>query len=324
MNGLSEGLGSSGSSPNGEGLDAVLGRFQNWAKARRQEPASKGETSAAKSRGSFPRKSNLTEEAREIPYEQALRASLYRRPAKIAPHDPPPAPIPSHDSRLEAGKASRRGDRRTPDFDPKPEAPLPAAAATQTGAAGATAARSPGAKGTQTKAPRARERRAVVPAPPKLSVPTFLATPAVLKTKPKQATELPRGEPGAPPAFRDVFKETAALSAVVHSIHSPATLERGKSASLTLRVSDQEQLRIQACAAHANLSVSAYLRQCALGVDSLRDQVGLALADLHQQQVKAAAPPGLSALPGIFGRFATQCWRRLGRKSGEPTILSLR
>lgn len=299
----------------------MLGRFQNWAKARQQKPADAG-----KSRRDVSRKSHLTEEAREIPYEQALRASLYRRPAKIAPHGPPPppAPIPSHDSRLQAGKASRRENRRTPASDPKPEAPLPAVAAVQTGAAGATAARSSGAKGTQTKAPRARERRAGVPVQPKPSVPTFLETPAVLQTKPQRAAELPRGEPGAPPAFRDVFKETAALSAVVHSIHSPATLERGKSASLTLRVSDQEQLRIQACAALANLSVSAYLRQCALGVDSLRDQVGLALADLHQQQAKAAAPPGLSAVPGIFGRFATQCWRRLGRKSGEPTTLSLR
>ena len=89
------------------------------------------------------------------------------------------------------------------------------------------------------------------------------------------------------PAFGQALKGIAGLSAT-----STAVLET-KSVALSLRVSDTEQARIVACAAGANLSVSAYLRQCALGVDELRDQVELALAQLHKQDVKSTPPKPL-------------------------------
>ena len=139
--------------------------------------------------------------------------------------------------------------------------------------------------------------------------------------KPKSSTR-PRKQLLAQPAFRDVLKGTAALVAAAQPGAAP--LERAKSTSLTLRVSEDEQARIQACAAQANLSVSAYLRQCALGVDDLRNQVELALSTLHEQQARAAPPPGLSAIPGILGRSAMQCFRRLRRNSEDYTVVSLR
>ena len=109
----------------------------------------------------------------------------------------------------------------------------------------------------------------------------------------------------AQPAFGQVLKGTCGLAAT-----RTAVLET-KSVALSLRVSDTEQARILACAARANLSVSAYLRQCALGVDELRDQVELALAQLQQQDAKSTSPPGLSAIPGILGHFAARLFRRL-------------
>ena len=118
------------------------------------------------------------------------------------------------------------------------------------------------------------------------------------------------------PPFGQVLKGTAGLAAT-----ATATLET-KSVALSLRVSDAEQARILACAARANLSVSAYLRQCALGVDELRDQVELALAQLHQQDAKSKLPPGLSAIPSILGHFAARLFRRLHR-SHDYTAISL-
>ena len=102
-----------------------------------------------------------------------------------------------------------------------------------------------------------------------------------------------------------------------------ATALESKSIALSLRVSDAEQARIRACAGRANLSVSAYLRQCALGVDDLRSQVELALGELKKQETKVATQPGLSAIPSILGRFAMRCFQRL-RGQTEYTAISLR
>ena len=121
----------------------------------------------------------------------------------------------------------------------------------------------------------------------------------------------------AQPAFGQVLKGTAGLAA-----SATAVLET-KSVALSLRVSDIEQARILACAARANLSVSAYLRQCALGVDELRDQVELALVQLRKHDTTSTSPPGLSTIPRILGHFAARLFRRL-RGNHDYTIISLR
>jgi hypothetical protein len=131
-----------------------------------------------------------------------------------------------------------------------------------------------------------------------------------------------------PPAFREVLKGTPALAAgtmVAGSQDLPASIETAKVSCLTLRVSESEQARIQACAAQANLSLSAYLRQCALGVDELRSQVEIALVQLRDTPVSAPvaapvptiAPPGIAAIPGILKRFLHQCFRR--EKKSQPS-----
>jgi len=343
MNGMHEGPRATGLGPDGESLDAVMGRFQNWAKTRRDKAALSNGRSAGKIPEVASRKVDLDGEAREISYEQALRARRYRRPVEIAPTDPPlvPLPTPSLDPHPDSGKAVRAADKRAPVSEPKPDVPSPAAPAAKIESRSPTAVSSPvratevttlqapGARAPRAKVAKARETRAVIPAQIQASPEAALETRAAAKSNKKRAAnftspDLTRAGQPDPPVFCDVLKETVALAAVIHSGPSAVTVERGKSTSLTLRVSEQEQARIQACAAQANLSVSAYLRQCALGVDSLRDQVGLALSDLHKQQARAVSPPGISAIPGILASFAGQCIHRLRRKSGDPTILSLR
>jgi hypothetical protein len=121
------------------------------------------------------------------------------------------------------------------------------------------------------------------------------------------------------PAFREVLRQSAGLTAAGKD---GGGLEN-KMVALSLRVSDAEQARIQACAARANVSVSAYLRQCALGVEELRGQVELVLGELRERDVPKPAPQGLSAIPGILREVAAGWFRRL-RGHRDSTGLSLR
>ncbi len=234
----------------------------------------------------------LPREAREVSYEEALQASSYIRPMGFTSLDPLVPEVNAHESAAEEPKLQGS------DFPPVslppisalvveiPIAPVPA---------------------TRARAFRSSEIHESSP------VATTHAKPA---GSVKGRRQRPRG------AFRDVLQSTAALVAAAQP--GPAPLERGKSTSLTLRVSDSEQARIQARAVQANLSVSAYLRQCALGVDELREQVELALKNLHQQQEHVAPSPGISAIPGILGRFAIQSLRRVRGTFQDSTVISIR
>jgi hypothetical protein len=111
--------------------------------------------------------------------------------------------------------------------------------------------------------------------------------------------------PEGKPAFRQVLSESiAALPVVVPQ--SAAIAQRA--ASLSIRVSAKEQALIKARAAEAGLTVSAYLRQCALEVELLRAQLQQALAARPQHfmptQLPSVAAPGLFARLGrwFFGR----------------------
>lgn len=71
---------------------------------------------------------------------------------------------------------------------------------------------------------------------------------------------------------------------------APAARSR-KSASITLRLSNEECAQLHQRAAEAGLTVSAYLRFCTLEVESLRAQVKEALAELRSTSQKEQAPP---------------------------------
>ena len=340
--------GDPGVEPNAENLDGVLGRFQDWARARRDQPISK--CGAASGQGAGARKANLAGGTRELSYEQALRASSYRRPEhpvaseisaqalKPQPAANPPAESPEPDATTNVGgpsitarvakprpaapaETSNTADSRrvragrsktsTPMQTAKVAASVPRLSQPAT-AAGVEGPPSGGGSERRNRGritmPKSQvrsgnARRLPRPSPePGLSI----VPPLTAGTRPETST--PNRPPQrAQPAFREVFKATAGLAATA----KPDAIHACKSIALSLRVSDAEQARIQACAARASLSVSAYLRQCALGVDELRDQVELALDKLHQQDTKFTAPPGLAAIPGILGRFASHWFHRL-------------
>lgn len=106
----------------------------------------------------------------------------------------------------------------------------------------------------------------------------------------------------------------------------PAPPKNERQVSMSLRVAASEQALIKARAAEAGLSVSAYLRQCALEVEKLRAQVHHTLALLEQksQQRSEQSPPRSltagSAQSPVGGFFA-----RVGQLLfGNPARLTLR
>jgi hypothetical protein len=70
----------------------------------------------------------------------------------------------------------------------------------------------------------------------------------------------------------------------------PASPKNERQVSMTLRVAASEQALIKARAAEAGLSVSAYLRQCALEVEKLRAQVHHTLALIEQKSEQRPEP----------------------------------
>ena len=95
---------------------------------------------------------------------------------------------------------------------------------------------------------------------------------------------------------------------------------------MSLRVAASEQALIKARAAEAGLSISAYLRQCALEVEKLRAQVHHTLALLEQKSEQRSEPSPARSLtarpptPPLGGFFA-----RVGQLLfGSPGRLTLR
>jgi hypothetical protein len=87
-----------------------------------------------------------------------------------------------------------------------------------------------------------------------------------------------------------------------------STTDRRKSASITIRLSEQEYAQLRLRAAEAGLNVSAYLRSCTLEIESLRAQVKETLAQLRQSSSRSAEPiapakPFQAAAPGNWRRI---------------------
>lgn len=107
----------------------------------------------------------------------------------------------------------------------------------------------------------------------------------------------------------------------------------GKSVSLTVRLAPGESALVKARAAEAQVSVSAYMRQCALDVDKLRGQVEAALAELRSansgsnvartadgafDRPELSAPEGMQQeRPGLIARGFRALRLLWGRQSFE-------
>lgn len=112
----------------------------------------------------------------------------------------------------------------------------------------------------------------------------------------------------AEPEFRRVLAQSASLL--------PATTSSGteivhRPVSLSIRVSENEQALIKARALEANLSVSAYLRQCAFQVEQLRART----------EWELAPAPSIPALPQSTSTFAPGFLTRIvHRLLGRSTL----
>jgi predicted DNA binding CopG/RHH family protein len=71
------------------------------------------------------------------------------------------------------------------------------------------------------------------------------------------------------------------LGELTHTAEQAAARHESRSASVSIRLSKQECARLRQRAEEAGLTVSAYLRSCALEADSLRAQVKATLAELR-------------------------------------------
>jgi hypothetical protein len=102
------------------------------------------------------------------------------------------------------------------------------------------------------------------------------------------------------PAFRQVLAEKTAILPAAKKTTAAALAPR--TATLSVRITDAEQKLLKLRAAEAGLSASAYLRQCILDVDDLREQVRDLLAE--NQRLRAQASGGiLSGLAQFMRRI---------------------
>lgn len=76
-----------------------------------------------------------------------------------------------------------------------------------------------------------------------------------------------------------------------------------KTASITIRVNQEEQVLLHARAAEAGLSISAYLRSCIFDAESLRAQVKEALAQMQVAIRQAPISKTAAAEPANRRRF---------------------
>ncbi|MBV8675149.1 MAG: hypothetical protein JOZ33_17110 [Acidobacteriaceae bacterium] len=104
----------------------------------------------------------------------------------------------------------------------------------------------------------------------------------------------------------------------------PAAGKTERQVCMSFRVAASEQALIKARAAEARLSVSAYLRQCALEVEKLRAQVHHTLALIEQRSEENSVPP-LNRGSGMISPPAEGFFRRLRQRIfGAPASVTHR
>jgi hypothetical protein len=89
---------------------------------------------------------------------------------------------------------------------------------------------------------------------------------------------------------------------------SAATPKPLKNASITIRLSEPECVQLRLRAAEAGLTVSAYLRSCALEVESLRAQVKQTLAELRDSPPRFSEQPSM-AQPSRTRPVLARAWQ---------------
>jgi hypothetical protein len=251
-------------------LNDVLGRFVAWTASQRSA------TKARHTQASYPG-------ARELSYEEALRANRFR---------------------------SRHSESEAAPLD-EPEATPPVGPPTSVNARSEVELPAQDARGDRTPSPVSPRRRGSKRSKLAAESPT-----AVAQLKPtRKPVEKPRKLRRADHASKEVPEFREVLGASLSNTSS-AAVNPDKSVWLTLRVTASEQSLIQARAAEAELSVSAYLRQCAFEVETLREQVQRALLDMRSSVAALPTPQAESAppiRPGVFTGLVQRVAHLFGR-----------
>jgi hypothetical protein len=89
-----------------------------------------------------------------------------------------------------------------------------------------------------------------------------------------------------PPVSPQPSESPSTMAPSINQTSLVAQRKTRKSSSVTIRLTEQEEIQLHERAAAAQLSVSAYLRSCIFEAESLRAQVKEALS-----QIRAAAQP---------------------------------
>lgn len=266
-----------------EDISAVLGRFNAWAGKPAKPGAAKPGTGA-----------------REISYEEAVQSSRYRRADRSAL--PPLAKKTGAEVKDKAAAASTIKPQGALKIAP---APPPQEKTIKTTAAGKPA-NVPGKTVREKKSAVARKAAE--------------AQPAFRQVLEKSVAVEPATVPPIPARPIAVQPASVASNAVATQSRSAET---GRAVMLSVRISASEQALIRTRAQEASLSISAYMRQCALEVEQLRDQVERTLAAMQRAVPQQPAPqaPLLApqTRPGFFVRIAQ---RLLG--TGNRSSLAVR
>lgn len=156
-----------------------------------------------------------------------------------------------------------------------------------------------GKKAAKSRGPKKKKREAGGRAKPRTGLQSKEAAHVAVKSGPAPRPVSAALRPAAPASFAEVVRQQH--SALVKK-------QSGKNVALTVRLAPEECANIKARAAEAETSVSAYLRQCALEVEHLREQVERALAELRGTQ---AAAESTKPLPLAAPQARPSLWRRV-------------
>ncbi len=329
-----------------EDIQSVLGRFQAWSGLSRPGEPRPGVVPGAAS-PCMVRPVRAAAHLRELSYEEAVAARRKREPGtKASPEqvrevarnvDSHPAPQAGKSAApRKAKRLARAGAGAAAGSDAPPLTAAKAALRAQPAEASKPVTRGQACDQKSSHAFRhsqANQRRTsrIQPAvsdPACGPVSAPVATPATkiraaFREVLAAAVELPPGPSAAMPPVKPDAKPLAHF-----------TRERSDKAlaahagRLSVRISAAEQALIRRRAEESNLSVSAYMRQCALEVEQLRCHVERTLAAMQsarpQQPVAPPVPassipasPVLAPTPGFFVRLAQ---RLLGRGTTALTL----
>ncbi|HKF49008.1 MAG TPA: hypothetical protein VKB38_16740 [Terracidiphilus sp.] len=108
------------------------------------------------------------------------------------------------------------------------------------------------------------------------------------------ASSIPEDSPerirSAAPLIFEAFAPEPAKRAETPLTAAHAAREKFRCASVTVRLSPQENEQLRQRAAEAGMTVSAYLRSCTFEVESLRAQVKATLDELRKAQAAVTGP----------------------------------